>query len=121
MVETATYRSDFNAARTVTEQITDMRYTLCMLVVLVIDPYMFGARVYSPRAQYHTHSKSVFTTVPHSQLNKHHNALAYHRVREAISAVVMKRLTVRSDRRLSVRALTNNLLQTVLRYGTAYR
>ena len=58
----------------------DMRCTLRMLGVPVIDSYIFGD------------NQSVLTTstVPHSQLNKHHNALAYHRVREAIAAAVMK-------------------------------
>ena len=58
----------------------DMRYTLHMLGVPVIDSYMFSD------------NQSVLTnsTVPHSQLNKRHNALAYHRVREAIAAAVMK-------------------------------
>ena len=57
-----------------------MRYTLRMLGVPVIDSYMFGD------------NQSVLTnsTVPHSQLNKRHSALAYHRVREAIAAAVMK-------------------------------
>jgi hypothetical protein len=79
-VETATYGSEFNAARTATEQIMDLRYTLRMLGVPIIDSYMFGD------------NQSVLTnsTVPHSQLNKRHNALAYHRVREAIVARVMK-------------------------------
>ena len=37
-------------------------------------------------------NQSVLTnsTVPHSQLNKRHNALAYHRVREAIAVAVIK-------------------------------
>ena len=58
----------------------DMRYTLRMLGVLAIDSYMFGD------------NQRVLTnsTVPLSQLNKRHNALAYHRVREAIVAAVMK-------------------------------
>ena len=58
----------------------DMRYTLRMLGVPVIDSYMFGD------------NQSVLnnSTVPHSQLNKRHNALVYHRVREAIAAAVMK-------------------------------
>jgi hypothetical protein len=79
-VETATYGSEFNAARTATEQIMDMRYTLRMLGVPVIDSYMFGD------------NQSVLTnsTVPHSQLNKRHNALAYHRVREAIAAGLVR-------------------------------
>ena len=79
-VETATYGSEFNAARTATEQIMDMRYTLRMLGVPVKTSYMFGD------------NQSVLTnsTVPHSQLNKRHNALAYHRVREAIASRVLK-------------------------------
>ena len=36
-------------------------------------------------------NQSVITssTIPHSNLNKHHNSLSYHRVREAISAKVL--------------------------------
>jgi hypothetical protein len=79
-VETATYGSEFNAARTATEQIMDLCYTLRMLGVPVVHSYMFGG------------NKSVVlhSTVPHSQLNKRHNALAYHRVREAIAADILR-------------------------------
>jgi hypothetical protein len=58
----------------------DLQYTLRMLGVPVIDSLMFGD------------NKSVLTnsTVPHSQLNKRHNALAYHRVREAIASGIMR-------------------------------
>ena len=65
-VEMATYGSEFNVARTTTEQIMDMRYTLRMLGVLILDSYMF-----SDNQGVHTNS-----TVLHSQLNKRHNALA---------------------------------------------
>ena len=67
-------------ARTATEQIMDMRYAWRMLGVQVIDSYMFGD------------NQGVLTnsTVPHPQLNKRHNALAYNRVREAIAAKIMK-------------------------------
>ena len=41
-VEVATYGSEFNVVRTTMEQIMDMRYTLRMLGVPVIDSYMFG-------------------------------------------------------------------------------
>jgi len=36
-------------------------------------------------------NKSVVTssTIPHSKLNKHHSALSYHRVREAIAAKII--------------------------------
>ena len=38
-VEMATYGSEFNALRTTMEQIMDMRYTLRMLGVLILDSY----------------------------------------------------------------------------------
>jgi hypothetical protein len=76
-VETATYGSEFVAAKIATEQIMDLRYTLRMMgVPLDGKAYMFG-----------DNPQSVITsgTIPHSSLNKRHNALAYHRVREAIA------------------------------------
>jgi predicted DNA binding CopG/RHH family protein len=79
-VEKATYGSEFVAAKQATEQIMDLRYTLRMLGVPIDGPaWMFGD------------NQSVVTsaTIPHSSLNKRHNALAYHRVREAIAAKVL--------------------------------
>jgi hypothetical protein len=79
-VETATYGSEFVAAKIATEQIMDLKYTLRMMGVPLDGPaWMFGD------------NQSVLTSanVPHSSLNKRHNALAYHRVREAISAKVL--------------------------------
>lgn len=79
-VETATYGSEFVAARIATEQIMDLRYTLRMLgAPLDGKAYMFGD------------NQSVITSsnIPHSSLNKRHNALAYHRVREAIASNVL--------------------------------
>jgi hypothetical protein len=79
-VETATYGSEFVAARIATEQIMDLRYTLRMMgVPLDGKAYIFGD------------NQSVITsgTIPHSSLNKRHNALAYHRVREAIASDVI--------------------------------
>jgi len=76
-VETATYGSEFVAARTATEQITDLRYTLRMFGVPLDGPsWMFGD------------NQSVITssTIPHSTLSKRWNALSYHRVREAVAA-----------------------------------
>ena len=78
-VETATFGSEFNAARTATEQIIDLRYTLRMLGVPLLRSYMFGDN----------QSVLLNSTVPSSQLNKRHNALAYHRVREAVAAKLM--------------------------------
>ena len=80
-VETATYGSEFVAARIATDQIIDLRLTLRYLGVPVeTSTYLFGD------------NKSVVTssTIPHSLLSKRHNALAYHRVREAIAAKILK-------------------------------
>jgi hypothetical protein len=79
-VESATYGSEFTAARQATDQIVDLRYTLRMFGVPIDGPaWMFGD------------NQSVVTSsnLPHSPLTKRHNALAYHRVREAIAAKVM--------------------------------
>ena len=76
-VETATYGSEFVAARIATDQIIDLRITLRQLGVPVEErSYLFGD------------NKSVVTssTIPHSGLNKRHTALCYHRVREAVSS-----------------------------------
>jgi hypothetical protein len=80
VVETATYGSEFMVARQATEQIMDLRYTLRMLGIPIDGPsWMFGD------------NKSVITssTIPQSNLNKRHNALSYHRVREAISSNIL--------------------------------
>ena len=58
----------------------DLKYTLRMMGIQLDGPaWMFGD------------NQSVLTsaTVPQSNLNKRHNALAYHRVREAVGAKVM--------------------------------
>ena len=79
-VETATYGSEFVAAKTAVEQIMDIRYTLMYLGVPVQGPsYLYGD------------NKTVVqsSAVPHSKLHKRHSMLAYHRVREAIAAGVI--------------------------------
>ncbi len=75
--ETATYGSEFRAARTAVEQIVDLRYTLRMFGVALDGPsWLFGD------------NKAVVTssTIPHSTLSKRWNALSYHRVRELCAA-----------------------------------
>jgi len=79
-VETATYGSEFVAARQATEQIMDLRYTLRALGVPLDGPaWLLGD------------NQSVITlsTIPHSQLRKRWNVLSYHRVREAVAMKVM--------------------------------
>ena len=79
-VETATYGSEFVAAKVATEQIIAMRYAIRMMGIPLDGPaWLFGD------------NQSVITssTIPHSALGKRHTALAYHRVREAVAAGVM--------------------------------
>jgi hypothetical protein len=79
-VETATYGSEFVAARIATDQVTDMQLTLAYLGIAVQRSVMFGD------------NQSVVTssTLPQSKLNKFHVALVYHQVREAISKRVLE-------------------------------
>ena len=76
-VETATYGSEFVAARTAVDQIIDIRTTLRYLGVPIRDKsYMFGD------------NRSVVTSsiIPNSTISKRHHLASYHRVREAIAA-----------------------------------
>ena len=79
-VEDATFASEFNAARVGINQVIDNRLTLRYLGVPIKGrTMMFGD------------NESVITnaTIPHSQLNKRHLALAYHKVREAVAADII--------------------------------
>ena len=76
-VETATYGSEFVAARTCVEQIIDLRHTLRYLGVPIIQmSQMFGD------------NKTVVdsATKIHAKLHKRHTALSFHRVQEAMAA-----------------------------------
>ena len=76
-VETATYGSEFVAARTCVEQIIDLRNTLRYLGVPIQGrSYMFGD------------NESVVNSSsrPDAKLHKRHTALSFHRVREAIAS-----------------------------------
>ena len=79
-VETATYGSEFVAARIATDHIIEHRTMLRYLGVPIVEKtYLFGD------------NKSVVdsSSVPHSKLHKRHTALSYHRVREAIAAGII--------------------------------
>ena len=76
-VETATYGSEFVAAKLAVEQIMAMRITLRYLGVQIHGAtHLFGD------------NGSVVTnaSIPDSPLRKRHQALAYHYTREAIAA-----------------------------------
>ena len=79
--ETATYGSEFVAARTCVEQIIDLRITLRYLGVPIIGPsYMFGDN------KSVVNSSMLFC----SKLHKRHTALSFHRVRESIAANICR-------------------------------
>ena len=76
-VETATYGSEFVAARICVEQIIDLSNTLRYLGVPVRDQsYMFGD------------NESVVnsSSIPHHKLHKRHTTLSFHRVRKAVAS-----------------------------------
>ena len=80
-VETATCGSEYVAARTCMEQIIGILNTFRYLGVPIETPtIMFGE------------NKSVVNTatIPYSKLNKHHNALAYHKTRSSITARILR-------------------------------
>ena len=80
-VETATFFSEFVAARIAMDQTIDLRYTLMYLGVPTRSKgYMFED------------NKSVFdsASIPTSTLSKKSTLVSYHRVREAIAAAYLQ-------------------------------
>ena len=80
-VESATYGSEYMAARQAVKQIIDLWYTLHMFGVPIDGTsWLFGD------------NKSVITssTIPHSTLNKCWNALSDHKVREAVAGNIVR-------------------------------
>ena len=91
-VETATYGSEFVAAKTATEQIMDIRQTLRYLgAPIATKSFLFGDN----------RSVGTSATLPHSTLTKRHNIFAFHRVREAIAAKLMAFYWIQSAYNLS--------------------
>jgi hypothetical protein len=81
IVESAVFGSEFIALKTAVEQVEALRYKLRMMGVPVDGP----ANVYSD-------SESVFKNFafPESTLKKKHNAICYHKAREAQAAGVIR-------------------------------
>jgi hypothetical protein len=77
---TATYGSEFVAARTATEQVIDHRLSLRYLGVPIKESLMFGD------------NESVVnsSTMPAGKLHKRHIALSWHQVRESIAAKTLR-------------------------------
>ena len=75
-VETSTFGSEFIAARIAVELIESLRYKL----------WMFGVPIDGPTNMYCDNGSVVTNcTKPESVLRKKHNAIAYHKVREAVA------------------------------------
>ncbi len=80
-VACATFGSEFVAAKTATEKANDLRYTLRMMGIPVdYETFVFGDNL------------AVITqsTIPHSQLGRRHNALAYHFTREGVATGMLR-------------------------------
>jgi hypothetical protein len=79
-VETATFGSEFTAARIAVDHILDLRTTLRYLGVPInTKNCMFG----------NNQAMVTNSKIPHSSLNNGHNALSYHRVREMTAAKIL--------------------------------
>ena len=89
-VETATYGSEYVASRTCVEQVIDLRNKKLRYLGVPIrgKSYMFRD------------NESVVnsSTRPHAKLHKRHNALSFHRVREAVAAGIVVYTFIDGDR-----------------------
>jgi hypothetical protein len=91
-VETSTYGSELVASRVATELILEVRYMLRSLGVSLNGPaLMLGDNM----------SVVLNNTVSSSALKKKHDATAYHRVREAIAARMLKFTYIKSEENVS--------------------
>jgi hypothetical protein len=86
-VQTATFGSEFVVACTATDQIIANRSALRYLGVEAEGTTILYGDNWSVIGK---------STIPHSHLNKHHIALSYHRVREALCAGIMDFLWIDS-------------------------
>jgi hypothetical protein len=105
-VETSTYGSELVALRIATELILEIR---CMLRSLKVSldgtALMLGDNM----------SGVLNTTVPSSVLKKMHNAIAFHRVREAIASRIMRFAYMKSEENVSD-MLTKPLINEIFHY-----
>ncbi len=91
-VETSTFGAEFVALKIATELVKALRYKLQMMGV----PIEGAANVLVDNASVVTNS-----TVPSSTLQKKHNSICYHYVREAVAAKCLQIAYVPSDQNLA--------------------
>jgi hypothetical protein len=87
-VESSSYGSELVAGRIATEAIMEFRYKLRMLGIEVNKPSILLIDNQSVVSN---------TTLPSSTLKKKHNSIAYHRMREAVAAGIIKVGFIRSS------------------------
>jgi len=86
-VESSTYGAELVAARIAVEMIMEFRYKLRMM----------GVKIDGPSVMLVDNEAVVMnTTLPSSTLKKKHNAIAYHKVREAVAAGIIRVAHIKS-------------------------
>jgi Reverse transcriptase (RNA-dependent DNA polymerase). len=108
-VESSSFGSEFVALRIATELVSALIYKL----------RMFGVPVEGPATIY-CDNKSVVTnaSVPTSVLNKRHNAICYHRVRESQAAGIVSVLWIEGKHNLAD-LLTKTTLASIVKHDIA--
>jgi hypothetical protein len=91
-VESSSYGSELVAGRIATEAIMEYRYKLRMLGIRVDKPAILLMDNQSVIAN---------TTLPSSTIKKKHNSIAYHRMREAVTAGIIKVGYIKSSENLA--------------------
>jgi hypothetical protein len=91
-VETSTFGTEFVALRIATELIKSIHYKLCMLGVPIEGP-----------ANVLVDNETVMknSTIPTSTLQKKHNLICYHCVREAITSNIMRVAFIPTEQNLA--------------------
>ncbi len=91
-VETSTFGSEFVAMRIATELLEALRYKLRMMGIPIEGP----ADVFCDNESVVTNS-----TIPESTLKRKHNSIAYHKVREAVAAGIIRIAKEHTDTNLA--------------------
>ena len=102
-VETSSYGAEMIAGRLAVEQVMDMRYKLRMLGVPIENASVLLGD---------NQSAITSCSIPSSNLKKKHNAIAYHRIREAVAAGIVTLKYIISGSNLAdslTKALPGNL------------
>jgi hypothetical protein len=91
-VETSSYGSELVAMRIALEAILEVRYKLRMMGISI-----------EPTSTILCDNQAVIinTQFPTSSLKKKHNAVAFHKIREAVSAGIVRTAHVRSEHNIS--------------------